>query len=575
MDAALDAGTVCARDTDCDDGLFCSGVERCRPGDEGVDARGCLAGSNPCGPSEECIERSSSCRPVDCVTADRDGDGHDSIPCGGNDCDDDDPLSFPGLEELCDLARDEDCNPVTVAGPEGDMDGDGFFDMACCNASRCGGDCDDRNPNIHPAAPELCNALDDDCDGVIDGADAYCPVGTCSGMRCRAVDWERVVGTPGLDIIRTVDGDSRGRVHVIVVPAEAIDLNMDGTDERPGTGHLLTFSAEGRLLGLLPNLGLVNATRSSPDGSMLALLAGTRVTILTTDDGSVTRTIDLGTPAGFASHVLVDLDWTSEGIFVGAQLDRGTTGLGAIWLVRLDELGTELASRIFDEPSGQQVFKSVRGNGNGLVIVGSTNVAYDIGGEVVSGDFVLRLDADLASVWSVAVPARMAAISRSGDVAVVGRFDVPFDPPWGETTWTPADQDAHVVLFDSSGLHRWTRLQQGAGADYFITAAFDERGGVLVAGYFSGVMDVTPRGLFSASGVGDGVYALLGVADGFVLDARQFAGSGGASVSRVRVDPYGGLIVVGSFSGEAVLVSGTRYTAVGGDDGFLVRAADL
>jgi hypothetical protein len=52
---------------------------------------------------------------------------------------------------------------VQVTGPAAcggvDLDGDGVFTPD---------DCDDTNPNVYPGAPELCDGIDNDCDGQID-----------------------------------------------------------------------------------------------------------------------------------------------------------------------------------------------------------------------------------------------------------------------------------------------------------------------------------------------------------------------------------------------------------------------
>jgi hypothetical protein len=118
----------------------------------------------------------------DSGAVDADGDGY----VIGDDCDDGDPAVHPGATELCN-GVDDDCDGV-IDGADAedatiwylDQDGDGWGDEAypstACEqppdqVARLG-DCDDTDPAVHPDATELCNGVDDDCDGESDGADA-------------------------------------------------------------------------------------------------------------------------------------------------------------------------------------------------------------------------------------------------------------------------------------------------------------------------------------------------------------------------------------------------------------------
>jgi hypothetical protein len=116
---------------------------------------------------------SPSAYAADCTNPDADGDGHAAIACGGDDCDDGDAGRFPGNIDVCDSAGvDGDCDYSTPG--QVDRDGDGFNSDTCFNVDDSGtirsqgDDCDDGQPSVHRIAVEVCNGIDDNCDGAVD-----------------------------------------------------------------------------------------------------------------------------------------------------------------------------------------------------------------------------------------------------------------------------------------------------------------------------------------------------------------------------------------------------------------------
>jgi len=148
------------------------------------------------GAESTCDDLDNDCNAKTDEACDQDGDGYcradwkttglpAACPKGGGDCEDDDKAISPGATEVCNDV-DDSCNGSTDEGC--DDDGDGFCDAAMgaigvpAACPKGAGDCDDAKSQVHPGADETCDALDDDCDGQTDegfsGLGAPCTVGT-------------------------------------------------------------------------------------------------------------------------------------------------------------------------------------------------------------------------------------------------------------------------------------------------------------------------------------------------------------------------------------------------------------
>ena len=186
----------------------------------------------------------------------------DTFPAD-EDCDDNDPNAYPGADEVCDDA-DNDCNGEIDDGLFStyypDEDGDGFgigaqaFEGDACAIPEAAaldpGDCDDGDAAIHPGAADVCDGIDNDCDGIGDPeADCIQDVaesGDAFGTALAAADFDQdgyedlAIGVPDEDL----SVSDAGLVHVLY-----------GGPDGPDPARQDLIALEGLVEGIAPQAG--------------------------------------------------------------------------------------------------------------------------------------------------------------------------------------------------------------------------------------------------------------------------------------------------------------------------------
>jgi hypothetical protein len=187
-------------------------------------------------------------KPGDDTPADADGDGFIA-----DDCDDGNPAVNPGATEVCDAvdddcdgAVDEDLSSEVWPDADGDGYGAGTSTLACdapAGTAPNGDDCDDASADVHPGAAELCNSVDDNCDGTSDEAyGAWYTDADADGYGDPATAVETCTPTSG----QVADGTDCNDADAAVNPGatEQCDYDDDNCDGRADLGVVQTWHSD-------------------------------------------------------------------------------------------------------------------------------------------------------------------------------------------------------------------------------------------------------------------------------------------------------------------------------------------
>ncbi len=151
---------------------------------------------------------------------DLDGDGFTVEQGDFNDLN---PSIYPGAPEICGDGIDQDCDgsDLVCAGDDDDdepvdLDGDGYDSTV---------DCNDDNANVYPGAEEICDGIDNNCNGQIDEGCGSGSDGTGTTM------YQSLEDMSPEDIEGEVD-------YSLVEPQDSINVS-DNMSAIPNEGHLL------------------------------------------------------------------------------------------------------------------------------------------------------------------------------------------------------------------------------------------------------------------------------------------------------------------------------------------------
>ncbi|WP_437735263.1 serine/threonine-protein kinase [Sorangium sp. So ce1335] len=253
-------------------------------------------------------------------------------------------------------------------------------------------------------------------------------------------------------------------------------------------------------------------------------------------------------------------------------------GYGDAFVARLGPAGDALWARRFGDEDWQASAAVAVDRAGNAVITGTFHGSIDFGKgplrNPASGDvFIAKLDPEGNALWSKRFGdgseqgGNAVAVDGAGDIVVAGHFSGSVDLGGGALR-SAGRYDIFLARLDTDGNTRWSTRLGDPAEQIAYGLGLDASGNIVLMGAFEGAINIGGERLTSA---GDMDVFVAGFdADGRPRWSRRFGGPEHDIAWRAVVDAAGDVTIAGGFRGT-LAVEGRRLTSAGGVDLFVAR----
>jgi len=526
-------------------------------------------------------------------------------------------------------------------------------------SSATSGDCNDADSSMNPGKTEICDGKDNNCNGQIDegfnvGQSCTVGIGECartgqyvckadgSGTQCNATP-----GTPTPEVCDGLDNDCNGQTDEGVLLVFYKDMDGDGYTD--GTTQVGCTAPSGYALSAIsgdcndndPNInparteicdGKDNNCNGQTDEDNVCGSASTFAktiggsgddrahSIIQSSDGGYvvageTRSFGAGdwdiyvvkldssgnviwtkTIGGSSSDWATSIIQSSDGGYIVA-VNTWSFGAGTwdIYVVKLDSAGNVLWTKTIGGSDWEEVWSIIQSSDGGYVVASRT---YSFG----AGDndiYLVKLDSSGNVIWTKTI----GGSAWDGASSIIQSSDGGYVVAGGTSSFGAGNADMYVVKLDSAGNVIWTKTIGGSNWDEAQSIIQSSDGGYVVAGktwsFGAGSADMYVVKLDSAGNViwtktiggsnDDEAVSIIQSSDGGYVVAGWTGsfGAGGADFFVVKLDSSGNVVwaktiggigddawgnsIIQSSDGGYVVVGHTQSFGAGGVDMYVVK----